>query len=65
MRILMMFKIKGQLNVYQAQLVINVLMRWVLMDNINTIGKKVKQKSILNKNKLTLKKNLCAVLQFL
>lgn len=40
MRILMMFKIKGQLNVYQAQLVINVLMRWVLMDNVNTIEKK-------------------------
>lgn len=40
MRILMMFKIKGQLNVYQAQLFINVLMHWVFMDNVNTIEKK-------------------------
>lgn len=47
MRILMMFKIKGQLNVYQAPLVINVLMRRVLMDNINTIGKK-KSKTKVN-----------------
>lgn len=39
MQILMMFKIKGQLNVYQAQLVINVLMHRILVDNINTIEK--------------------------
>lgn len=36
MRILMMFKIKGQLNVYQAHLVINVLMLRILVENINT-----------------------------